>query len=166
MTEGVPAPAELLRRLRPVPTYRDHPATTARDIEGVDPGGAPREIALVGSAEPVLLLFLSSTCLGCRDFWDGADRLQADMPGVRVVIVTPGTEKEDAAAVADLAPSTPGSAGVDVVMSSGAYLDYRVVGPPFFVVTLGTEVRTEGVAWGVDETAEFVRKALAGPGSS
>ena len=49
-------------------------------------------------------------------------------------------------------------------MSSQAYLDYGVGGPPFYALTLGREVRTEGVAWGVSETAEAsVLLALAGP---
>ncbi len=165
MTERVPAPAELLRRLRPIPTYRDHPATVGRDIEGVDPWGARHRIEIVGSDEPVLLLFLSSTCLGCRDFWEGAGQLGADVPGVRLVIVTRGPETEDAGAVAELASwaQVAGSACVEVVMSPGAYLDYGVSGPPFFAVTVGSEVRTEGVAWGVGETAELVRRSLAAP---
>jgi hypothetical protein len=49
------------------------------------------------------------------------------------------------------------------VMSSQAYLDYEVGGPPFYALTLGREVRTEGVAWGVSETAASVLRALAGP---
>ncbi len=48
-------------------------------------------------------------------------------------------------------------------MSSQAYLDYGVGGPPFYALTLGREVRTEGVAWGVSETAASVLSALAGP---
>jgi len=69
-------------------------------------------------------------------------------------------------------PSDPGAHGsghgsghgaAEVVMSSQAYLDYGVGGPPFYALTLGREVRTEGVAWGVSETAASVLRALAGP---
>ena len=93
-------------------------------------------------------------------------------PRVRVVVVTRGPEHEDAAMVARLAavwsglasPSDPGGHGAaEVVMSSQAYLDYGVGGPPFYALTLGREVRTEGVAWGVSETAASVLRALAGP---
>jgi hypothetical protein len=73
--------------------------------------------------------------------------------------VTRGNDQEDAAAIADLA-----TADVDVVMSSDAYTAYRVHGAPFLVVIDGGEVRTEGVAWGVGETARATREALA-PGS-
>jgi hypothetical protein len=172
VTEQVPAPAEILRRLRPIPTYRDHPSTSGHDIEGVDPSGAPCAVAIVGSAEPVLLLFLSSSCLGCRDLWEGAADLRRALGReVRLVVVTRGPEQEDVAAIAGLASGSgaQGGAGADeatgVVMSSQSYLDYGVGGPPFYALTVGPEVRTEGVAWGVTETAEAVQRALAGPGS-
>ncbi|MGP0032001.1 MAG: hypothetical protein ACLPVF_16035 [Acidimicrobiales bacterium] len=158
-----PPPAELLRGVRPIPTYRGHPATSGRDIAGVDPGGAAHGVGIVRSAEPVLLVFLSSSCLGCRDFWDGTGELRAALPRVRVVVVTRGPDEEDAAAVGALAAQMPpGSA--EVVMSSAAYADYGVGGPPFFALAIGAEVRTEGVAWGVGDTADVVRRALTGAG--
>jgi hypothetical protein len=151
-----PQPAEILRRLRPIPTYRDHPATSAVDIEGVDLSGAPARVGIVGAAEPVLLLFLSSGCLGCRDLWEGATELRRALPdGVRVVHVTRGPDAEDARVVSTLAQP-----GTLTVMSTTAYHDYRVGGPPFLVVVTGDVVRTEGVAWGVTETARATRQAL------
>jgi hypothetical protein len=153
-----PPPAEILRRLRPIPTYRDHPATLPADIAGVDPGGSPVSLALVGTAEPVLLLFLSAGCLGCRDLWEGTEELRRALPdGVRIVVVTKGPEEEDAEAIAALAPPD-----TVTVMSSRAYGDYRVGGPPFLVLVLGHEVLTEGVAWGIAETARTTRQALEG----
>jgi hypothetical protein len=180
VTDQVPAPPELLGRLRPIPTYRDHPATTGCDIEGVDPAGARRSIGIVDSGEPVFLLFLSSSCQGCRGLWEGMDELRHALgPRVRAVVVTRGPEQEDAATVARLASSSaspvasdpeargsglgPAHGAAEVVMSSQAYLDYAVGGPPFYALTLGREVRTEGVAWGVSETAASVLRALAGP---
>ena len=184
MTDQVPAPPGLLGRLRPIPTYRDHPATTGCDIEGVDPAGARRSIGIVDSGEPVFLLFLSSSCEGCRDLWEGIDELRHALgPRVRVVVVTRGPEQEDAATVARLSAASwlasstdlgahgsahgsgdgPGHRAAEVVMSSQAYLDYGVGGPPFYALTLGREVRTEGVAWGVSETAASALRALAGP---
>jgi len=150
-------PAELLRRLRPIPTYRDHPATEPCDIAGTAPDGRPVSVAIVGAAEPVLLLFLTAACDGCQDLWHGGDELRAALPpGMRVVVLTPGPDREDPAAVAALA-----APGTEVVMSSQAWADYRVAGPPFLVVVDGAAVRTEGVAWGVGETARTARTALA-----
>jgi hypothetical protein len=151
-----PPSAEFLRRLRPIPTYRDHPATLPIDVEGVDPAGAPSHVPIVGCPEPNLLLFLSATCLGCRDLWEGTDELRRSIPpGVRITIVTQGPEHEDAGSITDLAPP-----GTRTVMSSQAYGDYRVGGPPFLVLVTGTAVLTEGVAWGVEETARATRHAL------
>ena len=150
--------AEFLNRLRPIPTYRDHPATSPGDIDGVDPWGAPVQIPIVGSAEPVLLLFLSAACLGCRDLWCGTEALRQCLPaGVRVVLVTRGPEDEDAETIRMLAPGD-----IVTVMSSQAFRHYRVAGPPFLVVTVGHEVRTEGVAWGIAETARATRNAIVG----
>lgn len=149
-------PAELLRRLRPVPTYRDQPATSPRDVVGVEPGGAPRTIAVLGNAEPVLLLFLSAVCTGCRDLWEGIGEVRAGLPDrVRLAVVTPGPGSEDAGAIAALAPP-----GTDTVMSAQAFADYGVAGPPFLVVVDAEKVRTEGVAWGIVETLRAARGAL------
>jgi hypothetical protein len=158
-----PPPAEILRRVRPIPTYRDHPATSPVDIEGVDLTGAPAYVPIVGNAdggnaEPVLLLFLSADCLGCRDLWDGTEELRRSIPqGVRIVIVAKGPEQEDAESILALAPP-----GTPTVMSSQAYRDYGVGGPPFLVVVTARAVLTEGVAWGVEETARATRQALEG----
>jgi hypothetical protein len=177
VTDPALVPSEVLRRARPIPTYRDHPATVGHDLVGVDPSGAPRSVGIADGGEPVCVLFLSSSCQGCRDLWEGMGALRRDLgAGVRVVAVTRGPEAEDAAAVARLAAAGAlggdlmgGEAGegesTEVVMSSQAYLDYGVSGPPFYALTVGTEVRTEGVAWGVRETADAVRRALAGPDS-
>jgi hypothetical protein len=155
-----PPSAEFLRRLQPIPTYRDHPATSPVDVRGVDPTGEPVLVALEGSDEPTLLLFLSASCLGCRDLWDGTGALRRSLPDdVRVVIVTRGSPHEDPAAIRGLSPP-----GILTVMSAQAYDDYRVGGPPFLVLVAGHEVRTEGVAWGVNETARAARYAL-GPRS-
>jgi hypothetical protein len=151
-----PPPAELLRRLHPIPTYRDHPATSPHDVVGVRLDGAAARIDVVGAADPVLLLFLSAACLGCLDLWQGLDEVQAGLPGsVGLAVVTRDPVAEDVARLAELAP--PGSR---LVMSSGAYADYQVAGPPFLVLVDGARVRTEGVAWGIDETLRAARSAL------
>jgi hypothetical protein len=150
-----PSPAEVLRRARPIPTYRDHPATTPHDVAGVDPAGVPCRIEVLRATDPVLLLFLSAACLGCRDLWEGTAALRAGLPSrVRLALVTQGPESEDPAAIAALA-----GPGTDVVMSAQAFADYLVAGPPFLVLVDAERVRTEGVAWGITET---LRAALAG----
>jgi hypothetical protein len=154
-------PADILRRLRPIPTYTDHPTTTPHDIVGVAPDGTPCRIDVVEAAAPVLLLFLSAACLGCRDLWEGLHELHAGLDGAaRLVVVTrdPGEESpEDITALAGDAPATP---GLELVMSTRAYRDYRVGGPPFLAVAAPDRVRTEGVAWGVEQTLQTALQAL------
>jgi hypothetical protein len=153
-----PSPAEVLRRATPIPTYRDHPATSPHDVVGVDPRGAARTIEVVGATAPILLLFLSAGCLGCRDLWEGMGEVRAGLPPrVRLAVVTPGPGTEDPSAIAALAPP-----GTDTVMSAQAFAQYRVAGPPFLVVVDGERVRTEGVAWGIAETLRAARAALEG----
>jgi hypothetical protein len=154
-------PAEILRRLRPIPTYTDHPTTTAHDIVGVAPDGTPCRIDVVEAAAPVLLLFLSAACLGCRDLWEGLHELHAGLAGAaRLVVVTRGPEGESPEAIAALAGGAPGTPGLALVMSSEAYRDYRVQGPPFLTVAATDGVRTESVAWGLEQTLQTALQAL------
>jgi hypothetical protein len=153
-------PAELLRRLQPIPTYRDHPATTPHDVVGVDPRGAPLTIPILGSTAPVLLLFLSADCLGCQDIWLGLDEVRAGLPeGTGLVVVTAGPEAEDSGRIAALAGAGTG-VETEIVMSTQAFADYRVAGAPFLVLVDAEAVRTEGVAWGIAETVRAARAGL------
>jgi hypothetical protein len=155
-----PPPAELFRRLTPIPTFEGAPATTPHDVEGVDPSGAPVRVGVLGSADPVLLLFLKADCLGCHDLWSGLDELRSSLPSsVGLAVVTRGPAEEDPVAIAALGAN---SSGVPTVMGSQAFADYRVAGPPFFVVVDGQRVRTEGVAWGLAETLRATLVALGG----
>ena len=158
-------PADILRRLKPIPTYTGHPTTTPHDIEGVAPDGTPCRIDVVEAAAPALLLFLSAACLGCRDLWEGLRALRAGLVGAaRLVVVTrdpgEGPSEESPEAITALAGDAPLVDGIDLVMSSAAYRDYRVNGPPFLTVVAADGVRTEGVAWGVEQTVQTVLKAL------
>jgi hypothetical protein len=148
-----------------VPTYRDQPATVAADLAGVDLDGRPVALPVVGTGAWTLLLFLSAACDGCRSMWHAlADPVAAGLTtGERVVAVTRDPGEDDPDALRALAP-----AGVPVVMSSAAWRSYRVQGPPFFVLVDGNlvagpdgppRVATEGVAWAVDQIAEYVRHA-------
>ena len=152
-------PAEILRRLRPIPTYNGQPATRPHDVVGLGTDGAPRTIALVEAAAPLLLLFLAADCHGCRDLWAGLSELEAGLGGrARLVVLTKSPGDEDPAVVAGLVGPALESPGIDVVMSGTAFTDYRAAAPFFVVVDAGA-VRTEGVAWGVGET---LRAALVG----
>ena len=147
--------------LVPVPTYRDQPATPVTDIAGVDPTGQDLSVSLAGTGHWVLLLFLSTTCGGCADFWRAVGDPQplglVTDEGLWAVTRAPGNE--DPAAVSAL---TAGR----VLMSDGAWVSYRVHGPPFFVLVDGVAPRvvTEGVAWGLEQVAGHVRRARAGNG--
>jgi hypothetical protein len=154
-------PAEILRRLRPIPTYTDHPTTVPHDIVGVAPDGTPCQIDVVDAAAPVLLLFLSAACLGCRDLWDGLGELHAGLGGAaHPIVVTRSPGEESPEAITALAGHAPGTPGLELVMSSQAYRDYRVQGPPFLTVAAADGVRTESVAWGVEQTLQTVLQAL------
>ena len=54
------SPADILRRLRPIPTSVGPPTTVPRDVRGTGTDGEPCRIGVEGVAEPVLLLFLSA----------------------------------------------------------------------------------------------------------
>ncbi len=152
-------PAEILRRLRPIPTYTDRPATRPHDVVGVGIDGVPRTISLAEAAAPLLLLFLAADCHGCRDLWAGLDELESGLEGAaRLVVLTKDPDHEDPATVAALAGAALDRPGIAVVMSGTAFVDYRAAAP-FFVVVDPQAVRTEGVAWGLAET---LRAALAG----
>ena len=91
-------PAEILRRLRPIPTSVGPPVTRPRDVEGVRPDGTSCRIDMVDTAAPALLLFLSVDCLGCRDLSRGLADLQAGLGSrARLVVVTKSPGDEDAA---------------------------------------------------------------------
>ncbi len=154
-------PADILRRLRPIPTYTDHPTTTPHDIVGVTPDGASCRIEVVEAAAPVLLLFLSAACLGCRDLWEGLRALHTGLAGAaRLAVVTRGPGEESPEAITALAGDAPRSTGIELVMSTEAYRDYRVGGPPFLTVAAADGVRTESVAWGVEQTLQTALEGL------
>jgi hypothetical protein len=154
-------PADIMRRLKPIPTFTDHPATTPHDVVGVAPGGAVYRIEVVEAAAPVLLLFLSAGCLGCRDLWEGLPELQAGLAGAaRLVVVTRSPGEESPEAITALAGDVPALQGIDVVMSSDAFRDYRVGGPPFLTVAASDGVRTESVAWGLEQTLQIALDVL------
>jgi hypothetical protein len=130
-------------------------------VVGLTPDGLECRIDVVEAAAPVLLLFLSAACLGCRDLWEGLHALHAGLAGAaRLVVVTRDPGEESPAAIAALAGDAPATEGIDLVMSSEAYRDYRVGGPPFLTLAAADCVRTESVAWGVEQTLQAALQAL------
>jgi hypothetical protein len=162
--------AELLRRVGPAaerdPALPEPPATpragaalAASPLQGTTPRGEPVALSFGGpGATPTLLAFLTSGCGTCAGFWEtlGDQRL----PGVQTVIVTRGSDREQPARLASLAPQD-----VPVVMSSVAWEEYSVPGAPYFVLVDG-HIRGEGVATGWPALASLVGDALADAGWS
>jgi len=156
-------PADILRRLRPIPTTVGPPTTVPHDVVGDAPDGRAVRIDVVGAAAPVLLLCLSADCIGCRDLWAGLSELRAGLGrDARLAVVTKVPPAEDPAAIAGLAADDEGHLRAPVVMSETAFTDYHAAAP-FLALASSARVLVEGVAWGVDETLRTARAALTGP---
>ena len=156
-------PADILRRLRPIPTTVGPPTTVPRDVVGVAPDGRAVRIDVVGATAPVLLLFLSADCIGCQDLWEGLTELRAGLGrDARLAVVTKAPPTEDPAAITALAADDKGRLRAPVVMSETASSDYHAAAP-FLVLATPSAVLVDGVAWGVDETLRTALGALAGP---
>ena len=154
-------PADILRRLRPIPTYTDHPAATPHDVVGVTADGVDCRIEVVEAAAPVLLLFLSADCLGCRDLWEGLRALHAGLAGAaRLVVVTRSPGEETRRGRRRAGRRRAGRRGHRPRHEQPAYRDYRVGGPPFLTVAAADGVRTESVAWGVEQTLQTALRSL------
>ncbi len=128
---AVPTPPAAPARPRGAPAAALAGPTPAGDAIALDFGSA--------GGGPTLLAFLTSGCGTCAGFWEGLGgaRLPA---GVRIVVVTHGSERERPARLRKLAPP-----GIPVVMSSQAWLDYSVPAAPYFVLVDGS-IRGEGAA--------------------
>jgi hypothetical protein len=131
----------------PGPRAADGDFPAAHDLVGTSLAGDDLvTVAVEGARTPVLLAFLSSSCMTCRPFWD-AFRSPADLglpPATRVVVVARDVAEESATRLAELA------AGVEtVVLSSQAWRDYAVPGSPYVVWVAGGRVQGEGtgISW-------------------
>lgn len=120
---------EFTSGLRTVPSGSGTlPTWRASDLSGSAPDGSPVSIRFDAAERPVLLVFLSTRCDGCDLFWNG---LGAGTPeGVDAIVVTksaPGVPAEEVARLA---------AAIDapVLMSDGAWSDFRVTSYPFLVL--------------------------------
>ncbi len=135
-------------------------AATGFDLAGVTPTDEAVRIGVVGARQSTVLAFLSSGCGTCGSFWGtfgGAGRLA--VPGdARLVIVTKGPEAESESAIRDLSP-----AAFPVVMSTEAWLEYKVPHTPYFVYVDGPSGRIigEGSAQSWDQVVSLWSQALA-----
>ena len=154
-------PADMLRRLRPIPTSAGPPTTRPWDVSGVDLDGRQCQVDVLEAAAPVLLLFLTADCLGCRDLWSGLADLHAALgTRARLAVVTKSGLEDDPSSIRELAGDAPSRLGIPVVMSTPTFGHYRAAAP-FLVVVTPDEVLVEGVAWGVEETLRVAVTALS-----
>jgi hypothetical protein len=137
----------------------DTDSAAVDDLVGVDPWGDPISVAVVGAIHRTLLVFLSSGCLTCQDFWEAFARpddlgLRAD---VRPVIVVKGAAQESLARVQELAPSD-----VPVVSTDAAWQAYGIPVAPYFVLVDGSDERVlgEGAAGTWEQVRNLLNQAL------
>lgn len=117
-----------------------HPAPP---VAGVDRTGGPAGADLSGR---VLLAFLTGSCQPCRAFWSAL--ADGHEPGCPVVVVTADPTTESPRGLARVAGAT-----TTVVMSSEAWLAYRVRGAPWFALVEEGRVVAEGRAGSWEELA-------------
>ena len=125
--------AAILRSLRAAPPgVPSAPSRRAYDLTGVSPAGDEISIPVVDAGRSTLMVFLTSTCIACDDFWHAlasASRRRVS-DGTRLVVVTKGPDTENAPRLVSLAPRD-----VPVLMSTPAWDAYSVsVGPHFVFV--------------------------------
>jgi hypothetical protein len=142
----------------PAPVRRG--ATTGFDVSGTTPADEEVRIGVVGTRQHTVLAFLSSGCLTCGEFWKAfAGPGPLAVPGgARLVVVTKGAEIESPARLAELAPRA-----YPVVLSTQAWLDYKVPATPYFVYVDGPSGRIigEGSAGTWDQVVSLWSQALA-----
>jgi hypothetical protein len=128
---------------------------------GVSPEGRRLEVRLADGGPQVLVAFLATRCDGCEEFWAGIRAGAEGLPAsVEIVVVTKGPETVDPVEVARMAS---GIGSVPVVMSDQAWIDFQVMGYPFFILVDATErcVIGETVGFGWTDIVAMVRSAGA-----
>ena len=146
--------------LRSVPSRKVEPSEgrTAHDVTGTSPAGLPVEFRIHHLDRPALLAFLSTHCDGCDEYWSGFGHTDGGpwLHSVSPAIVTRGPESIDPSAVQEAAA---GVLEVPVIMSDQAWIDYQVLGYPFFVL-IDPESRTvlgETVGFGWADVIAMIR---------
>lgn len=129
-----------------------------KSVTGLTPGGSDRTVSLDHGRAPTLLAFLSTGCASCQVFWrELAQSPELPLPGTRVLVVTKGSDGESPGKVAGLAPP-----GVDVIMSSEAWDEFRVPLTPYFMLLdPDSRVIGEGSALTWDQLLGLLRQSIA-----
>ena len=128
----------------------------AADVSGVGIAGDPLVLRVAPAPHDTVLLFLSSGCATCVDFWQALRRPGGiTLPSAaRLVVVTRGPEGESPAELRRLAPRD-----TMVAMSDQAWVDYDVRGTPYVIHVEGTSGRVIGE--GTAATWQQVARLLA-----
>ncbi|HET7823422.1 MAG TPA: hypothetical protein VFL10_18010 [Ornithinibacter sp.] len=138
-----------------VPATREA-SSRAHDVVGEDLHGRPAHVELAGAGPgATLLAFLTSGCSVCLTFWEefGPD---TQTPGdARLLVVAKGSAEESPAILAKLARP-----GVEVVASSGAWVDYDIPGSPYFVLVEDGVVTGEGSATSWPSVRDLLQQAV------
>jgi hypothetical protein len=138
-----------------VPATREA-SSRAHDVVGEDLRGRPAHVELAGAGSgATLLAFLTSGCSVCLTFWEefGPD---TQTPGdARLLVVAKGSAEESPATLAKLARP-----GVEVVASSGAWVDYDIPGSPYFVLVEDGVVTGEGSATNWPSVRDLLQQAV------
>lgn len=151
---GGPQPGSISRR----------PGSPAPHVVGVTPDDAAVAVSLGGGVD-TLLVFLSGGCATCAELWSGIGDAEQRLPDrTRLVVVTVSPDRESPAKVRELAGHD-----ATVVMSTGAWEDYRVPGSPYLVLIDGATGRIsgEGSARTWDQALSLISDGRGdGPGDS
>ena len=129
------------------------------DLEGIDLSGRTVRIGVDEYTEPILLAFLHIDCDGCHEFWQGFRDDRFELPSsVSAVIVTKGPRTVDPVEIRELAVEV---SHVPIVMSDEAWVDYRVLGYPFFVLVdpATRSIAGETVGFGWSDVVSMIRSA-------
>ncbi|MDT4921517.1 MAG: hypothetical protein QOI15_2419 [Pseudonocardiales bacterium] len=152
--------------LLPVPAARrqaDADFGPAHDISGETLDGEVVSARVVDVEHDTLLLFLSSGCATCENFWAELGRPGAiQLPrSTRLLVVPQGAADESPADLAALAP-----AGLDVILSSEAWRDYEVPGSPHVAYVDGASgrIRGEGTGQSLQQVSELLARATGDVG--
>jgi hypothetical protein len=135
------------RELDPRVAYAGSAGAQAPDIVGETLAGDVVKLALGPGAPRTLLAFLSTGCSVCGPLWEELRAGGPSAPGLRVVVVTRGSDRESLTRLERIAPASD-----ELVMSNAAWSDYGVLATPHFVLVdqearriLG---RGGGTSWG------------------
>jgi hypothetical protein len=130
------------------------------DVSGLSLAGSAVHIGMTGTKHATMLAFLSTGCSACVGLWEGlgARDVLADLPDVRLVVVTKSREAESQSQLEQLVPE-----GITLVQSTEAWESYGVPVSPYFVLVDGAvdAVVGEGSAGSWAQVTSLLGQALA-----